>query len=494
MRLHVLSVVKPKDNHTNKIDSRTPTDSQIDPRLSGQGSASTGTKSNSTADATLSQPSKARLNGSDSSTVTLTETDDFKCTECNSQPDPSTLTNLIHHWQTAHVDTPKKCPICPLETPTYSLTGLLSHFKSVHSKSFSPVGMEVVDHSLQSAKDASPHSTQNSSKRDAGTSTTVIIRDSEEESTSAANPAVSGNLKSPVGDTAHSSSALEQAEESSDARAARLDIRQSNRCTTCIESHKYCNGEPICETCRTYYLGWGLPEKYCIYPFVKKDIPQWKITPKDFIPPSSMNKELLNAILSPANNFGKFWRPTTDEDFPELTPSAKSKIRGQTPTKLNKTGLKPVQSEKKAIHINISDGEDEFHDHIGRSARRSAKRRKLFVADSSNSEAEESAVKAKADHSSEKEQKANSSQSHIDTVTNEVATPTAARTGSIGPHGKNTPTTTLSKASTPSGTAPLGSVTTSVSAVNATPATTTAPEIEAPTAVLTASVSDKSVQ
>lgn len=106
-------------------------------------------------------------------------------------------------------------------------------------------------------------------------------------------------------------------------------IKQSNRCTACIEGKKYCNGEPVCEQCKTYYMGYGLPERYCVYPFILKDKNVKKITPADYVtlPASAVPTE--QALLRPAS-VGRFWRPSTVDDFPEL-PKADIHIRAASP-------------------------------------------------------------------------------------------------------------------------------------------------------------------
>lgn len=97
------------------------------------------------------------------------------------------------------------------------------------------------------------------------------------------------------------------------------DIKQSNRCTRCIEKKKYCNGEPLCEECKLYYLGNELPEQYCNYPFIAKSKNPKQITAADYIYLSSQDRDEAAVAALQLKKTARFWRVSTEADYPKLS-------------------------------------------------------------------------------------------------------------------------------------------------------------------------------
>lgn len=135
-------------------------------------------------------------------------------------------------------------------------------------------------------------------------------------------------------------------------------IKQSNRCTACIETKKYCDGEPVCERCKSHYLGHGLPEKYCIYPFVSKDKNVKKITPADYITLPSSASASQPTLPRPVS-VGKFWRPSTEDDFPEL-PQADILPATNPPKVDSNTILRPARTKRASnFVVDVETSEDD---------------------------------------------------------------------------------------------------------------------------------------
>ena len=89
-------------------------------------------------------------------------------------------------------------------------------------------------------------------------------------------------------------------------------VKQCNRCTTCIEHKKYCDGEPVCGECKSHFIAYDLPERYCSYPFIARELNHTKVTPADYVLPEQLPTE------EAPKTAGKFWRFTTEDDFPVL--------------------------------------------------------------------------------------------------------------------------------------------------------------------------------
>lgn len=106
-------------------------------------------------------------------------------------------------------------------------------------------------------------------------------------------------------------------------------VKQSNRCTVCIENRKYCDGEPICSECRTYYIAYDLPQRYCSYPFIPKGKNPRTIKPADIVPTAALS---LSGTTKKPFEASKFWRPSTDEDFPILIKEVVPKIEDDVTT------------------------------------------------------------------------------------------------------------------------------------------------------------------